>query len=672
MRVKSLALLSKHTSSAASVASLDRYAAIHSFFTRPQPLRPFVAPFTSVRIHPTQNTPALKRLCSSSLYRELFLPKYPGKGYLRSSPLALSQAPPPAPLNYDNYPRFFRRLAQSLPHIHRPTLQDFLNASSSAWQRTRIRVRWFFIRNFRKFNADDISAFITWFLMSWGAWVLIGTTTFASVVFAVANSLRLQEYLARALSDYLTAETGVTIIFESAIVPKWKDSRISFKNVFITRRPLPAVPKAKKQFHYALNYDVGNHPANHLLPDENEGLEQLDDYTEGGSDEIKWMTFDLNVDSVDVTLSLWRWLDGKGLIESASVKGVRGVLDRRHVTYPPNLNPADFRRPGQTGAFHLESLQMEDVLLTVYQPGGFRPYTFSIFRADMGTLRQRWLIFDLLRAENIVGQFDNCLFSLHRPQSIGRTNERESHDAASAWSGVTRLRIDGVNIDHVQAASADEGPISWITSGKLDAVLDLRFPRDPEEVESLDAIILDALNAVTEHIPGQKTLAKPPLVAPSDKVEAEVAYAERMKEARVVIDIDLRFRDVKAALPLWANELSYTSNALVRPIVAFMNSNRTLIPIHCRVTKSLDSFDGAWTLWETGLMGDIAQKVYDALAFHVTQVNFNHRVKTVGLWSLQKTAGAVLSALRQVVDPASVQLRELYSSTVGAEDIIIA
>ena len=62
-------------------------------------------------------------------------------------------------------------------------------------------------------------------------------TTFFSVVFAVANSLRLQgfcihssrsqrtaekniAYVTRAISDYLTSETGVTIIVESAIVPK--------------------------------------------------------------------------------------------------------------------------------------------------------------------------------------------------------------------------------------------------------------------------------------------------------------------------------------------------------------------------------------------------------------------------------------------------------------------
>ena len=45
------------------------------------------------------------------------------------------------------------------------------------------------------------------------------------------------DYIARAISDYLTSETGVTIIFESAIVPKWKDSRISFKNVYVSLLP---------------------------------------------------------------------------------------------------------------------------------------------------------------------------------------------------------------------------------------------------------------------------------------------------------------------------------------------------------------------------------------------------------------------------------------------------
>lgn len=70
-----------------------------------------------------------------------------------------------------------------------------------------------------------------------------------------------------------------------------------------------------------------------------------------------------------------------------------------------------------------------------------------------------------------------------------------------------------------------------------------------------------------------------------------------------------------------------------------------------------------------GLMDDIALKVYDAFAYHVTQANFNHRVKTVSLWSLQLTASAVLAALRSVVDPISVQVRDLYQDAASVLDV---
>ena len=112
-------------------------------------------------------------------------------------------------------------------------------------------------------------------------------------------------------------------------------------------------------------------------------------------------------------------------------------LDRRSVRWSPDLDPASFRHIAQQGDFELESLALEDVLVTVYQPGGFRPYTFSIFRADIGTLRKQWLFYDFLKAEGIVGQFDNCLFSLHRPQSIGRTNEQDARDGG--WSTMVSI-----------------------------------------------------------------------------------------------------------------------------------------------------------------------------------------------------------------------------------------
>lgn len=104
--------------------------------------------------------------------------------------------------------------------------------------------------------------------------------------------------------------------------------------------------------------------------------------------------------------------------------------DRRSVYWDPQnpLDPIHFRHKAQQGDFELESLQLEDVLITVYQPDNFRPYTASIFRADLRCFRKQWLFYDFLCAENVVGQFDNCLFSLHKPQSIGRTTEKDLKD----------------------------------------------------------------------------------------------------------------------------------------------------------------------------------------------------------------------------------------------------
>lgn len=138
------------------------------------------------------------------------------------------------------------------------------------------------------------------------------------------------EQVARIISDYLTAETGISIVFESAVVPKWKASRLSFKNVYLSRQP--ANGKVAETYldlnaghHAAANYDIGNHPAYHGLGEEDELPHQQ------SSDDNSYAFFDLNIDSIDVTLSLRRWLDGKGLVKDAVVKGVRGVLGKTTV-----------------------------------------------------------------------------------------------------------------------------------------------------------------------------------------------------------------------------------------------------------------------------------------------------------------------------------------------------
>lgn len=146
----------------------------------------------------------------------------------------------------------------------------------------------------------------------------------------------------------------------------------------------------------------------------------------------------------------------------------------------------------------------------------------------------------------------------------------------------SRIRIDGVRIDHLQHSTTMEGPISWIKSGKVDAVLDIKFPRDPDDSLAFNAILGEIADAIStsistvvndpalEHIPGLRELAKPPLVAPEQT--STILDKDTLYKPRVIVDIDLRFRDLKATVPVFNSDLSYVNNALIRPIVAFIKS----------------------------------------------------------------------------------------------------
>jgi mitochondrial distribution and morphology protein 31 len=55
------------------------------------------------------------------------------------------------------------------------------------------------------------------------------------------------------------------------------------------------------------------------------------------------------------------------------------------------------------------------------------------------------------------------------------------------------------------------------------------------------------------------------------------------------------------------------------------------------------------------------------MAYHVTQANMNRRVKAVGVWSLQMTASAVLSAMRSMMDP----MKAIYTNGLPYYDIVL-
>lgn len=174
------------TSRRVDLAAIDRYSTIRTFFRRQLshnthvPLRTRRSELLfSISVSLGRKPYSRSLHCSIIRHDERPHDKTsPSTTNSNTSPEPKQDDPPPPdtdPHRYDNYPRFFRRLAMSLPHLHRPTKDDLLNAAGGFWSRMRIRSRWIFLRSFRRYNADDISAFLTWLVVSQTLWLFIGT-----------------------------------------------------------------------------------------------------------------------------------------------------------------------------------------------------------------------------------------------------------------------------------------------------------------------------------------------------------------------------------------------------------------------------------------------------------------------------------------------------------------
>ena len=89
----------------------------------------------------------------------------------------------------------------------------------------------------------------------------------------------------------------------------------------------------------AARLDVGNHPAYHDYREEDDVIPAMLGHSDN---ELHYSLFDLDVDSIDVTLSLWKWLDGRGLVKDATVKGVRGVIGSWRLNPAMRCTQVDF------------------------------------------------------------------------------------------------------------------------------------------------------------------------------------------------------------------------------------------------------------------------------------------------------------------------------------------
>jgi hypothetical protein len=90
--------------------------------------------------------------------------------------------------NQPQQPTLFDRLPQ-FPHIHRPTREDVLATATGFWSGLKARFKWFTIRSSRPFNADEIYALFSWIVVGHVVWIIVGTTTFFSLILFFINTV---------------------------------------------------------------------------------------------------------------------------------------------------------------------------------------------------------------------------------------------------------------------------------------------------------------------------------------------------------------------------------------------------------------------------------------------------------------------------------------------------
>jgi distribution and morphology protein 31 len=516
------------------------------------------------------------------------------------------------------------------PRWKRPTKEEMLSTATGFYNRMRVRFKWALFRQDRPTNMDDISAFLSWFMVGNIVWIVLGTTTFFSLVLFTMNTVFAQEWIASKIGNIVSRQTGMSVVFEEAIVPHWKGGVIQFRNVFVSRRP------------------GGGHKARKGSQGEAAALAGEKQYGSLSSappdDDGNYTQFDLTIETVDVTLSFSKYMSGKGILKEVEVKGIRGVVDRNHLRWKRNQDPRNNRNVHKTGDFEIENFKLEDALVSLHQPGRDKPFNVSVFNMELPQLRKHWLFYDLLSANNLSGSYDNSLFTIHPRQIHGVPSSQLNED--KTWKKVSRLRVDKVNIEHLNRGV--QGAFGWIVSGNVDLLADLMLPSDTDDY-TMSEMMKDVLERWEHTLMRRGRKSGDPISMPggshSDEpltTSAQAAQAQKY----LVLDLRVQLNDVRAAVPLFNTDLNYVNNAMIRPIVAYINSRDTYIPINCRVVKKVDDFAGSWTMYDSGLMDNISEEVYQAFAENVSNDEARHRrMKKVSLWSLQLAAQLLLLSI---------------------------
>ena len=312
-----------------------------------------------------------------------------------------------------------------------PLATSLVMAKTGKWQTLKNKVRWMLFRQSRSFNADDISAFVSWIMMGNLFWIFIGTTTFVGLLIYLGNMFVGGDINKRIVQQLVTFDNNMEIdVSNPRFKATWENGTLRFRNIKV---------KSKQ------------------------------------SNEIDY-TFD--IDTVNLTLSLNKWLDGHGLIKGIDISGLEGT-----VTFPQSdqLSDSSF-----ADTYVFDSFKMSDSRIKMEGKNFKEPFELDLFTCEMGRLRRTWLMYDFLNADALSGSLNGSLFTLHKRQNryahfAGMDDDDDAEaNGTSPWKKISRIRVDQVDLSKI---FTENSKVNWLTSGKAELIVDIMLPTDDGSLE---------------------------------------------------------------------------------------------------------------------------------------------------------------------------------------------
>ncbi|KAH3679554.1 hypothetical protein WICMUC_000887 [Wickerhamomyces mucosus] len=354
------------------------------------------------------------------------------------------------------------------------TKESLLSQASSLPERLMIRLKWLLIKNNRPFNIDEISAFISWILLSHLLWIILGTTTFVSLLFLALNSIFAKELVCKTtgkIMNWYLKPFDFEIKFEDSISPDYSNGVLKCEKIKI--------------------------------------------YSEKNG-------VDLSIDSLKVSLSFKKWQSLKGLFDNVEITGMSGTLDYYKIKLL-QLNEN----------YELNNVKIMDS--TVFLKTNSTKVKFSIYNCQLTTLRIKWLLLDFLNNGYVNGAINNSsLFTVHKRQhNLAYVGDIE--DDLSPWKRITRLRLDRLDLETIGLINSDQNKqFNWIKDGKLDLIADIMPPANNDDMNNTSKyVVIDVrlqFNELQARLPVElpQNLAKEPIIL-MDELKPIITYVNNLR-----------------------------------------------------------------------------------------------------------------------------------------------